>query len=382
MTRPHLALLALGLAPLAAARGQPEGPAPWREGALPNYRIYADAPAEEVDPLVRSVAVVERDFSVLWPARGLAGAPAGILVFCLGSADMFRLIPPGPPGRAYPSGWASDYIISAGKGDRAMDCLWAGPSGGPVAAHLGQHRLQQAYRDYFLSALGERVPPWLSQGLGKLVAGMYCTEGGIEFQPLASDATLAIRERTRGSVQSLEEALRAGTFIPLERLLAETDPPKPRRAHQVVAVGRGGGAEHAWVVGPDNRAFWAGLEYGPFIDEAYEFCLFGLIGEDGKYRERFIRFAEAASNGPLDEAGFQRIFGADYRTLQLELWRYTGAAHDQTVRFKPGPGLPPVAQPHFLPMAEEEVRKMASEWGQRGTNRPAPEEDDSESAGP
>jgi hypothetical protein len=237
-------------------------------------------------------------------------------------------------------------------------------------------RLQEFYAQYFLGLIGERVPPWLDQGVRKLIGGMCCTEDAIEFPALTTDQTLGWRKA--GSADDLPAALAEGNFMTLEQLFSTTAPLVQR-----YRTLEGGDSMSAWdwikfprMGRPDepplmtfhldgsHKALWVVQPFGPFVDESYEFTQFCLFGAREKYRSAFIKFAQAAANGPLDEANFNGFFGLDYREMLLDLWQYTDIGRDWLFRLSPSAvgQLAPLSPVEFRPAAASEIERIKAQY--------------------
>ncbi|HVW20723.1 MAG TPA: hypothetical protein VHC86_05865 [Opitutaceae bacterium] len=315
---------------------------PWRWAALPGYEIFSDVAEPATQEQLQDFLVAYRDFQRLWPTPHMAGAEPALIVFCDTPAEFARLNPKAPAN-------SRDLATEFGGRPAVMENmhLVARPLVRPY--NMMSFSLREVYARYHLRMVGERVPPWLEAGLGKLVSGAVCEDDQVRFPALTTDPTLPYRRA--GGEPDLREALRQGKFLSLERLLGETQPPPPRAGRNPEPDG-------------SQESLWGMLPSGLFVDESYEFTQFCLFGAAGRYRAAFIKFAQAASNGPPDEAAFRQCFGLDYDAMLLNLWRYVEVGQGQTFELA-DLGAGPVAAPpvlKFQAAPEAAVRRMEEEW--------------------
>ncbi|HVW20724.1 MAG TPA: hypothetical protein VHC86_05870 [Opitutaceae bacterium] len=306
MLRPVLhGALVLAVAALGAARTD----AAWQEAAFPGFEVYSDHPDETIEALMANLRLVQRDFERLWPMPQVRISPPARIVFCDRLDDFLSFNPPNPAGAGF------IWQFTAERSWMLVNMRLPRPPA--TAPLLVDHRLREFYANCVLRQMGERVPPWLDWGLGKFVHGMVCTPGSLALPALTTDPTLAIRGR--GSAADLKAALQARRFLSLEELFSVQRMPQFKKIEVHMQEGR---MPFMWAYEPSDT----------FVDEAYEFVHFCLIDGGSKYRDAFIRFAQAAANGPLDEAGFQRFFGKNYADMLLELWADTGPAEPRGLR--------------------------------------------------
>ena len=314
----------------------------WKYAAIPGFEIYTDVPEETSRQQLHDFLVAYRDFQAVWPTPLGKDTPQAVVIFCAEPAEYAALNPDlGLGSKVRPK------IL----GDRpAVMANFNLPVSKPLHPYnVTSFSLRGLYVDSHLSKIGERVPPWLEQGLGKLLGGVCCTDDTIEFPAVVTDGTFAARER--GADADLRKALREGSFLSLEALFSTVQTPKIERPGYAGLDG-------------SQKAFWATLPHGLFVDEAYEFTQFCLFAEHGRYREAFIKFAQAASNGPMDEANFRACFGRDYAAMLQALWRDAGLGEDQfvTLGASTGEKLPPVPGPGFRPATAGEMERIKAEW--------------------
>ncbi|HVW19701.1 MAG TPA: hypothetical protein VHC86_00655 [Opitutaceae bacterium] len=336
----------------------------WSRAAIPGFTVYSDLPEAETRRRLAALLLTMDDFSRIWPTPQEDGAAPGLIVFC-GRPDLYSEVCPTfarrPEFQRGPTEIFLNTRYAPQDGPRPHI-----PSQGyyfkypPLLDVWNDHLLQRAYSAYFQRLVGERVPPWLWEGLGRLMEGMCCLSDSIVFPAFKLDPTMAGRRQTGDAEAALRAALARGQFLPLERLLAEQKPLAPIQLPYY--VGRNG----RYTIGPDNRGFWITLPVGPFINEAYELAYFGLFADGGRHRAGFVRFAQAASNGPLDEAALRGCLGMDGPELQRELWRWTAPAGDRAYPLppRPGPPAPTAASLVFHPARPEELGEMTRAWSE------------------
>lgn len=340
------ALLATLVFPLHAA--EQDQPVAWRRASLPGFEIYSDVPNARTRDVLYQFSLLCRDGELLWPVpQAKTAAPDVVILSFDPPAIDLRLtmggIMNGPPHvqRTDPRMLLLNFRCTMGGGD--------------YQHYWGAKILQDQYSTRFLALLGEQVPPWVSEGVGKLIRGMCCAESSIELPALTTDPTLPIRIRTRGSEASLKQALRNKTFLPLKELFSATESGPVSGKRILISV------NGKYMQGPQHKDFWENLPSGTFVDEAYEFSHFCLFAENGKYRAAFIKFVYAACNGPLEEAGFEKLFGADYDTMLLKLWQYTAPSTDLVYPLASG-GAGPVPAVVFQPATKADITSLRATW--------------------
>lgn len=350
--------LACGAA-VSIALGDGEGASPWQRASLPGWTIYSDLPASDTRRLLNELTLLCRDAEALWPVpQGKTAAPDVIVLS--GNPPAFDV--------SFPMANRINGVPYDFREQPRMTLLNFRTTfgGGEYFDYCGGNVLQGRYTKRFLSLLGERVPPWVTEGVGKLIQGMCCGENSIELPALTTDPTLEERVRTNGSEASLRDALGRKAYFPLEELFEASEPAIVRKNVLIRSNGR-------FLVGPQHKDFWETLPSGTFVDEAYEFAHFCLFAENGRYRAPFVKFVYAACNGPLDEADFKALFGVDYDTLLLAVWRFTDLATEHVYPLTTeGVQPPPIPAVVFQPASDAEISAAQRMWHKARKAPPAP----------
>lgn len=352
-------MLALALAGIPVARAKTIA---WIRTSIPGFTVYSDLPESETRRRLASVLIAIDDFQRLWTAPRLANVPPGHIVFC-GSPRSYASLNPEIPNVQWLAHRETDLFLNTTFVMPPSRFPFPAP---PWANIWGDHLLQRAYGALIERHLGERTMPWLNEGLAKLTQSMVCDAASITIPALATDPTLRVRIQTNGSEASLQDALSAGEFLPLDQLFATAKAPRLRYPAFTYFF------DGQVLVGPGNRGFASSVPYGPFIDEAYEFTVFALFGENGRYRQAFVRFAQASANGPPDEAAFQRTFGIGEPAFLRKLWGFTAFAQDRAYPLPSQANPPPVlaAELVFRPATQPELAAMTELW-RRAKREPA-----------
>ncbi|HZZ56383.1 MAG TPA: hypothetical protein VFE31_01035 [Opitutaceae bacterium] len=328
----------------------------WVRGAFPGFEVYSDAPIADIEGNLRDLQLLNAFVRALWPQIAEDEArPVSLLIVPSKQeyADLIgeRTLPPRAAG----------FRTLLGNHPMALIKTWSGEwtmFDRALGVHLSQSPWLNFVTQSFLACclmrrVGERPPSWLYAGMFKLISGALCSDGDIELPPV-----------TRGA---------PARFVPLKALLGDDHPQIQQFSYDCntrviflfsgLRPDRRGTEVRTVLMDGTIRPFWATLPFGPFADESYDFVTFGLLGERGRYRRQFIRFAESAASGPVDEANFQQVFGMSYDQMLQLLRTHTEAVKAQIFRWAAPDSLP--ARLRFLPANPRQVDARLREWRQR-----------------
>jgi hypothetical protein len=270
----------------------------WRYAAAPGLEVLSTASAAETSRQFQDFLEFHRAVNAIWPLLQMNAAMPACLILCSRTKEFAPFVP------ARDQALARD-MVSVSYQDRELssivielDSQAEPPSTDGTVPDLSQYTADLVHREYvhfLLLRIGDRVPPWLEQGLWQVFLGLKTSGGMIGLPGLSLPDEVPVRKK--GAPQDLAAAIRAGSFFSLPGLF--------------------GSAQEA---GEHDRSPWA--------RESYEFVHFCLLGAEGKHRGAFLQFAQLASRVPADEELFRRCFGLGYADFLTRLWRYTGWSED------------------------------------------------------
>ena len=271
----------------------------WRYASAPGLEVLSTASASETSRLFKDFLEFHRAVNAIWPLMEMNASVPACLILC----DRARQFAPFVPARDQA---LAHNMVSVSYQDRELssiaidlDAAAQAPATDEAAPDLSQYSADLVHREYvhfLLQRLGERVPPWLEQGLWQLFLGIK-TSGDLIGLPALSLPD-EVPQRKQGAPAALAAAVQGGTFYALPELFGS-----PHDASE--------------------------LDHSPWAHECYEFVHFCLFGANGKYRRAFFQFAQLASRVPADEAMFRQCFETGYPDFLAQLWRYTDWSEDR-----------------------------------------------------
>lgn len=292
----------------------------WRYAAAPGLEVLSTASAAETSRLFKDFLEFHRAVNAIWPLLEMNASVPACLILCDRGRQFVPLVPARDQALAR-------NMVSVSYQDRELssiaidlDAAAQAPTADGTAPDLSQYSADLVHREYvhfLLQRLGERVPPWLEQGLWQVFLAIK-TSGDLIGLP-ALNLPDEVPVRKQGAPAALAAAVRGGSFYALPELF-----------------------------GPAHEA--SELDHSPWARECYEFVHLCLFGADGKYRRAFFQFAQQASRAPADEAMFRQCFSAGYADFLPQLWRYTDWSEDR------GFQLTSAATGKAAPLSTPEVR--------------------------
>ena len=254
-------------------------PESWRYASVPGFEFLTNVAPDDLQDILDHLMAFRRAVDAVWPVSQMKDEVPAAIIFCENRATYAEFCPPSMPQE-------STHLFV--NGDEAILVLNAGldETFGAGGSEDTQDDLQWFYVDAVLHRIGDHAPPWLREGLERLLRAMVLSGENFEI-PAVADGTLAARQP--GSDEGLKKAIGDGTFLPLGRVFS---------------------AEPKSGIVPS----------GPWSDECCEWAHLCLLGAQGKYRLPFLKFALLASREPADEAQFRQLFGMDYQGMLAVLW--------------------------------------------------------------
>jgi len=270
----------------------------WHYVAAPGLEALSTVSASETTQYFRDFFEFHRAVGAVWPLAQMNAAVPACLILCGRQKQFAPFVP--EADRAQARG-----MLSVSYQDRELSSIVIELDSGALqeqvdgaSEDMSQYTSDLIHREYvhfLLGRIGDRVPPWLEQGLWQVFLSMKTSGDLIGLPALSLPDELAVRKK--GADTDLRAALQAGAFCSLEGLLTAKETPSE-------------------------------LNHTPWASECYELVHFCLFGEKGRYRPAFLQFAQLSSRLPPDEAMFRRCFGIGYAEFLPRLWRYTGWSAD------------------------------------------------------
>jgi len=309
-------------------------PESWRYGSAPGFEALSTAPAGTTEKLLHDFLAFHRAIEVIWPLVRMNASVPACLILCEKEKQFAPFVPPADHDRAksflslaYQDHEQAAIVIELDSGVLSSQ---GAPEGGEGFSSYTSDLVHREYVHFILGRIGDRVPPWLQQGLWQIFIGMNYSGDQIGFPGLHSPDEVAVRKT--GQAAGRETALKAGAFLPLETLF---------RADQIAQ---------------DDTS-------SPWSHECYEFAHFCLFGAPDRYRAPFLRFALVSSRAPVTEDLFRSCFGMGYAEFLPLLWNYTGWSEDRgfEVKGKDGGKADPVPHPTLRAATDGEVGRIKGE---------------------
>jgi len=309
-------------------------PESWHYGSAPGFEALSTAPTGTTEKLLHDFLAFHRAIEVVWPLVRMNASVPACLILCEKEKQFAPFVPAADQAHAksflslaYQDHEQASIVIEL---DSGVLQTQGAPDGGAGFSSYTSDLVHREYVHFILGRIGDRVPPWLQQGLWQVFIGMTYSGDDIGFPGLHSPDEAAVRKT--GTTAGREAALKAGAFLPLETLF---------RSDQLTA---------------DDIS-------SPWSHECYEFAHFCLFGAPERYRAPFLRFALVASRAPVTEDLFRQCFGMGYADFLPLLWNYTGWSEDRgfEVKGKGGAKADPVPHPTLRPATDGEVGRIKGE---------------------
>lgn len=289
----------------------------WRYAAAPGFETLSTASAAETEKLLHDFLAFHRAIEVVWPLVRMNASVPACLILCSKEKQFAPFVPPADHAQArnflslsYQDHEQASIVIELDSGVLQDQ---GAPGGGEQFSAYTSDLVHREYVHFILGRIGDRVPPWLQQGLWQLFIRMTYSGDLIGFPGLHLPEEAAPRKA--GVPADRVGALKTGAFLPLDALF---DPSQ--------------------VAGDDTASPWS--------HECFEFAHLCLFGSPEKYRAPFLRFALRAARAPVNEALFRECFGQSYAEFLPILWQYTGWNDDRGFEVKGKNGGKAEAVPH------------------------------------
>ena len=297
-------------------------PESWRYAKVPGFEILSNAPDGTTEESVRNFLLFHQAVEAVWPTARMNAEVAALLILCR-SADRFsEFVPENMIHEA-------ENTLSLSLQDRedaAIVVNLQDPGSASLSGMSGfsKRLLHGEYVHFLVGRIGPRTPAWLETSLVNLFGAMAYDEKEFGL-PAIADPDLAVRKAFAApgstarpgaaaasplaSDEAFKAAVKAGTFMPLERLFAADSD----------------GLESA---------------ESPRARECYEFVHLCLFGAQLNYRTAFLNFAYLAAREPVTEPLFTQCFRKSYDEMLAILWGYTDFSSTQGFRLQDNAGRP------------------------------------------
>jgi hypothetical protein len=272
----------------------------WRYASVPGFEVLSTAADGVTEKLLTDFLAFHRGIEAVWPLVRMNASVPACLILC----DREKKFAPFVP--AADGAHARNFLsLSYQDREQASIVIELDPSvlqdqgaadPGDQFSHYTSQLVHREYVHFILGRIGERVPPWLQQGLEQLFIPMTYSGNIIGFPGQRRPEEAAARKT--GTAEARDLAIKAGAFFPLDALF------RPEQTG-----------------GDDDSS--------PWTHECLEFVHLCLFGAPDRYRGPFLRFAVRASRGPLNERLFRECFGMGYADFLPILWKYTGWNDDR-----------------------------------------------------
>jgi hypothetical protein len=336
-------------------------PEKWFYAELPGIEILSSISQRNTKHFLEDFALFDQAIDVVWP--GLKGKDLGVptTMIMAGRGEFSHFMPPRERAAATQFGGSILYstsnrrsiIVSMNQGRGSADSQLHGEerlsvldeSDGTSTAQPSNaayvRRLRSSYVRLLLNQAELRLPPWMEEGISRLLQDMTVSNQHIQFARIRG---LGI---SRGGGQGRGSA-GVGWMGGNGAVTPRRDPGDMRVA------GASGGATTSSEGGSSFR-ITANSELIPFAEmfaytpttksnptehaiwanQSYAFVHMCLYGEGRRYKEPFLTFVDRLKHGePLSEALFKECFKKNYKQMATLLRSYANDAPHQSTTWK------------------------------------------------
>jgi hypothetical protein len=314
----------------------------WLHARVAGFEVITDIEPGRARAMLHDLNLYSAAIRLLWPALELRSPHPPILVLCsersfldsfaTGAADRGRLTLRGAHRDV------SGLIVNAGVRSITIEGNW------PAASAMKDYSLKvessqllrAAYVDFLFARLNRPLPRWLATGLAEVLADVHISETEISIgRPPASPEKSAELETWEEMRRQLGPGA-GGAFgapawleIPPNAYRQDDDGFARQLAQFLLPM--------EVLLSPDGVAPDDPNGY-TWRKQCHAFAHWGLFGDLGTNRTRFVALARHAIFEPVTEQKFASIIGVGYDAFLHRLRSHMESTRAQVIGLRPAPG--------------------------------------------
>ncbi len=314
----------------------------WMHTRVAGFEVITDIEASRIRPMLHDLSVYSVAIRLLWPALDVRFSRQPILVLCSEREflDLFAI--EAANRRALTMrGFHKDVsclIVNAEV--RSITYEGNSPQSDAMKDYSLRVETSQVLRaavvDFLISRMSGRLPPWLATGLAEVLADIHISETEISIgrpspSPHKSAELAAWEEMRRQLGPGAGGGFGAPAWLEIPpNAYHQDDDGFSRQLSQSLLPMRTLLSQEGVPSESPDRYIWR--------KQCHAFVHWGLFGDLGKNKARFIAFAKHAASQPITEQDFVSLLGTNYNSFLTSLRSHVESTRARVIGIRLAPG--------------------------------------------